>query len=235
MRLTMSKRLKIGIGVAIIVIAIGIVLYEVLFGFGGPRSSEAIAPTVEAASNAQVVYRIDPARSVVSYAVEEIFAGQPVSTAIGRTRNVAGDILLDTQDYSQSQVGTIVINVEQFESDSGLRDRRIRKEYLESSNFPEAVFVPSTLVGFPTDVVEGQPVTFEMSGDLTVKEITHSATWTVTATLDGDTLTGSASTTILMSTYDVGPINIAGFVETENEVLLTFDFVAVNTQTTPKP
>lgn len=113
----------------------------------------------------------------MQYTIEERFAGQAVSNAVGKTRQIAGDILIDRDDLSQSQVGTIVINIELFESDSGLRDRRIRREYLES----KAVFVPQEIIGIPAEAVEGVPYTFEMVGDLTVKTITQPATWTVTA------------------------------------------------------
>lgn len=222
------RRWFIGIGVVALVI-VSVLVYADLFGFDAPDSSPAVAPTLDAAAGAaaQVVYRIDTAQSAVRYEVDEIFVGQEMSTAVGTTRQIAGDILLDTGDPSRSQVGTIVINVEQFESDSGLRDRRIRREYLESSTYPEAMFVPRELIDFPTEVVEGSAYTFSMAGDLTVRETTLPVTWMVTATLDGDTLSGAATTTILMSDFGVGPIDIAGLVTTSDEVALTFDFVAL--------
>jgi polyisoprenoid-binding protein YceI len=222
------RRWLIGIGVVALVI-VGVLVYGDLFGFDGPDSSPAVAPTLEASASAgaQVVYRIDAAQSSVRYEVDEIFVGQEMSTAVATTRQIAGDILLDRGDPSRSQVGTIVINVEQFESDSGLRDRRIRREYLESSTYPEATFVARELIDFPAEVVEGSAYSFRMVGDLTVRDTTLPVTWTVTATLDGDTLSGSASTTILMSDFGIGPIDIAGLVTTSDEVALTFDFVAL--------
>lgn len=220
-------RITIGACIAVGIIVIGLLVYGHLFGFEAPRTSGAIAPTIEAIANRQVVYRIDPVQSSVSYSVNEIFAGQEVSTAVGTTRQLAGDILIDRDNLAQSQVGTIVINVEQFESDSGLRDRRIRREYLESSTYPEAVFVPRELIGFPTEVVEGTNYTFDMAGDLTVRDTTLPVTWSVTGSLQGNMLTGSATTMILMSDFGVGPIDIAGLVETSDEVQLEFEFVAV--------
>jgi polyisoprenoid-binding protein YceI len=228
MNMKVLKRRRSTLVISVLLVSIiGLLIYNDLFGFEGPRTSGAAAPTLEVETNKQIVYRIDPAQSVVRYAVDEIFAGQEVSTAVGMTRDIAGDIIIDQANFSQSQVGTIVINIEQFESDSGLRDRRIRREYLESTTYPEAIFVPHEIVGLPSTVVEGDQYTFEMIGDLTVKEVAHPVTWTVTSTLDGNTIKGSASTMILMSTYEVGPINIAGFVETSDEVQLTFEFVAV--------
>jgi polyisoprenoid-binding protein YceI len=225
----LKRRRAIGVVavVAIVVIAAGLWVFNDWFGFEGPRTSGVTAPTLEADASTQAVYRIDPAQSVVRYAVDEIFAGRPASTAVGTTRHIAGDIIIERGDLSRSQVGTIVINIEQFESDSGLRDRRIRREYLESSMYPEAVFVPREIIGLPSQMVEGAPYTFEMVGDLTIKETTHPVTWAVTATLDGEALAGSANTTLLMSAYGIGPIDIAGLVETADEVRLTLEFVAV--------
>jgi polyisoprenoid-binding protein YceI len=223
----MRRWLKVGIGVSVLVILVLLILvYADLFGFDGPRSGTVTAPTLDAAST-QVIYRIDAAQSQASYTVDEIFAGQEVSTATGITRQIAGDILINMADYSESQVGTIVINVEQFESDSGLRDRRLRREYLDSSTYPEAVFVPQEMIGFPDEIVMGNTYTFELTGDLTVRETTQPTTWNVSVTPNGDTLTGHAETMILMSDFGVGPINVAGFVETSDEVSLRFDFVAV--------
>lgn len=220
-----------GVAIAALIIALGVLIYDDLFGLGGPLSSgDTVAPELVAAEAQEIVYRIDPAQSEVRYYVDEVFVGEPVSTAVGTTTSVAGDVLINSADFASSEVGTIVINVEHFESDSGLRDGRIRQDYLESSTYPEATFVPVELIDFPEDVTTGEPYTFQMRGDLTVKETTSEATWDVTATLDGDTLIGQASTIILMSTYDVGPISIAGFVETSDEVRLEFDFVAVSTE-----
>jgi polyisoprenoid-binding protein YceI len=207
-------------------IGAGVLIYADWFGFEELAASAAHAPTL-AAEEQQRVYRIDPARSVVRYTVEEIFAGQGGNTAVGTTNVVAGDILIDPTHYANSQVGTIVINIEQFTSDSGLRDRRIRREFLESSTYPEAVFVPQALTDFPATIAEGAAITFGITGGLTIKETTAAAAWTVTATLEGDLLTGSATTTIRMSEYAVGPINIAGLVETADEVRLEFEFTAV--------
>ncbi len=72
---------------------------------------------------------------------------------------------------------------------------------------------------------------FDIIGDLTIKETTQTVTWAATVTLDGDKLTGTASTTILMSDYAVVPISIAGLVETADEMMLTFEFVALIVET----
>ncbi len=231
--ISIERRWLVMGGIALVVLLIGgVFLYIDWFGIGGPQSTgEIAAPELVAGDVEDVVYRIEPTLSEVRYAVDEIFAGNPVSTAVGVTKTVAGDVLINTADPSRISVGTLVINVELFESNSSLRDARIRQDFLESSTYPEATFVPTEIIDFPESAAVGVPSTFKMRGDLTIKETTAEEVWDVTATLDGDVLTGTASTVVLMSTYDVGPISIAGFVETSDEVALTFDFVAISTET----
>ena len=67
---------------------------------------------------------------------------------------------------------------------------------------------------------------FKVTGDMTIKTTTKPVTWDVTTQLSGDTLTGTATTEILMSTFNVGPISILGMLNTEDKVKLTFEFVA---------
>jgi polyisoprenoid-binding protein YceI len=215
--------------VLVVAVGAGLFVYDQLFGLTGPDDTPPEAPTLQAAAESQqVVYRIDPEQSEVRYNTNEIFLRENRSgSPVGVTQGIAGDVLIDFANPANSQVGTIVINIEQFKSDSGLRDGRIRKEFLESSEYPEATFVTTELINFPENPVEGQEYQFQIVGDLTVKETTAPTTWEVTAALEGDTLRGSAKTQILMSTYDVGPISLAGILETEDEVRLEFDFVAV--------
>jgi polyisoprenoid-binding protein YceI len=65
-----------------------------------------------------------------------------------------------------------------------------------------------------------------VTGDLLVRETTRPVTFEVTASLNGDALTGTATTTILMSDFGVGPITILGVLGTEDQVKLAFEFVA---------
>ena len=97
----------------------------------------------------------------------------------------------------------------------------------KSSRFPIARFVPTNIEGLPDSYSAGQELTFKVTGDLTVKETTRPVTFDVTARIEGDTLVGTATTTILMSEYGVGPITLAGILGTEDEVKITLTFVAI--------
>src|SRR6476620_4639302 len=83
------------------------------------------APQLQPHSPNEVVYRIDAGHSKATYSVPESLAGTD-HTATGTTSGIEGDILVDSVDATQTQVGQIVVNVEQFTSDQSLRDNRIR-------------------------------------------------------------------------------------------------------------
>jgi polyisoprenoid-binding protein YceI len=198
-----------------------------------PATTAAAAqPTMAAtaaapAAGSAVVYRIDPAQSEAHYEVgETFFQGNRFVTAVGRTKGIAGDVLVDFANPANSQIGTIVIDVSQLTSDEGRRDNYIRNNGLESARYPQATFVPTKIEGLPASAQPGDTLTLKVTGDLTVKETTKPVTFDVTLTANADQLTGSAVTQILLSDFGVGPIQIA-MLATEDEAKLAFDFVAL--------
>lgn len=188
------------------------------------------APQLSATSDQQLL-RIDPVRSSLQYEIGERFAGKKASTAKGATKGIAGDIVLDRSDLAKSKVGTIVANVEQFESDNNLRDARIRKDFLESHAYPLATFDTTELTGLSGPLKAGESRSFAMVGNLTVKKTTTRATWQVKAQWDGDKLTATATTTAKLSRFDAGPISIAGLVTTDDEIKLVLKLTAVDPAT----
>ena len=175
-----------------------------------------------------VTFKIVPGESRASYEVGETFLNQDnrSNLAIGVTSAVNGEIYADLANPPASTLGEISIDISQFTSDSSRRDNAIRGDWLESSRFPMAVFKPTGIESLPVSYVEGQEYAFRVTGDLTVKETTLPVTFDVTAALRGDTLTGKAATTILLSQFGVGPISILSVLKTEDEAKITLEFVA---------
>ena len=192
------------------------------------------APRLEVNRPGQVVYRLDATRSEVSYRVEERLA-RTTHHATGTTKGIAGDIRVDHRDPSRTRVGDVVVNVEQLTSDEALRDRRLRHDYLQSDEYPLATLHTTSIDGLPDEVVEGRAEEVELSGELTVRETTVPVTVPATVTLDGDELRIDAQTTVLLSDLGIGPIRMAGFVESGDEVELTFALTAVDATELPDP
>jgi polyisoprenoid-binding protein YceI len=173
-------------------------------------------------------YKLVPGESKVSYEVGETFLNQNnrYNLAKGITTQVTGEITGDKNNPAAARIGAIQIDISQFKSDNDRRDGYIRSNGLESSKYPMAKFTPTKIDALPAAYQEGSQVSFKITGDLTIKETTRPVTWNVTSKLTGTTLSGQATTEILMSDFKVGPISIMGILNTEDKVKLTFDFVA---------
>jgi polyisoprenoid-binding protein YceI len=171
-------------------------------------------------------FRIVPEASLVSYGVQETLAGRTLNYAIGVTNQVSGTINLDVENPAASQVSPITVNIQSFDSDNFLRDERIQWQFLESARFPIATFTATELRGLPNTYRPGETVEFEMVGELLVRETTVPVVFAVTAALVDGRLTGTAITQVRMSDFGFDPPRVANLIATENEVDITFDFVA---------
>ncbi|NPV77293.1 MAG: hypothetical protein HPY59_13100 [Anaerolineae bacterium] len=176
----------------------------------------------------KVVFKIAPGESEVQYEVGETFLNQNnrFAVAIGVTGQINGEIFADLANPPASTIGPISVDISQFKSDSSRRDNAIRQRFLESERYPIATFIPTEIEGLPASYQEGQDYTFRVTGDLTVRQVTLPVAFDIAARLQDNTLSGTATTNILMSDFGVGPISLAGILQTEDLVKLTFRFVA---------
>ena len=186
------------------------------------------AGSATAATSGKVAYKIVSAESKASYEVTETLFSQnnKINVAIGVTQTINGEIDADLTTPANTTIGPITIDVSQFVSDSGQRDRMIQRNYLESSKYPTATFVTKTITGLPASYTDGASYSFQISGDLNVHNTTQPVTFQVTATLSGNTLSGSATAQVLMSQFGIGPISLLGILQTQDQVKLTLNFVA---------
>ena len=223
-----DRRLVLGVVLLTIVVLAGVVWFVILPDKDAdqPAPVVVIAPELEAASENQRMFRIDPNQSTARYQAFEEFFDATVGSPIGETSAIAGDILIDPGNPEESRFGTIVVNVESLVSDNSMRDSRLRKAYLESTRHPEVDMGFGQFLDLPGSFEEGEEYNLRLEGDLTVKGITAPTVWDIILEFDTTYLRGSARTKVLMSTYDVGPISIAGLLKTRDEVSLSVDLVA---------
>lgn len=175
---------------------------------------------------ARTLYRIDASRSQASYTVDEtFFDARGLVTVVGTTSAVAGDILFDPANPPASQVGEIVVDVSQLRTDEPSRDNAIRRAYLESLRYPLATFRNATLSDMPAQWTGGTPLTFKMTGDLTVRDVTRQVTWDVEATVTPGELTASATTAIKLSDFGISPPSLS-ILRVEDDMVLRLDLAA---------
>ncbi len=192
-----------------------------------PASPEPIqfTPTL---ADATLLLKFVPEETTLTYEVGETFIDQNnrFATAIGMTSEVNGEVYANPEDPTKSRLGVITVDISTLTSDSSRRDNAIRRDWLESSKYPLVTFVPRSITNLPETYTPGQPYTFEVQGELTIKQTTLGAEFSVTASFDQQELKGSAVSEFKMSDFDIGPISIAGILKTEDVVKVHLDFVA---------
>ncbi len=180
---------------------------------------------------------IVPEQSTVSYLADEEFFGDalgkygiPVGEVdtIGRTQAIAGQLELNLDELTAALGDNhFTVQLNTLESDQSLRDGWLRDNGPRFDDYPEATFVATAIEGAPTSYNDGDEVTFQLVGDLTIREITQPVTFAVTARLAGETLTGTATTRTLMSNFGIEPPDFIGTLTVADEFGIEVQFTAV--------
>lgn len=186
------------------------------------------APVQNEAALPPKLFRIVSEESEARFSVYETF---PEGTAVGRTNQIAGDIIVDFNNPSNSQLGTIRINLRTLQTDDPDRDRSIRCCVLLTAQqaYEFADFVPTALTGLPSQVAIGQSIPFQVTGDLTLRGVTRPVTFDINLlVVHEDLLQGLATTIVNRTDFSILNNSDNGFDYhgVEEEVELEFEFVA---------
>ena len=172
-------------------------------------------------------FQIVSGHSQASYSIREKFADLVSKvTAAGVTDQVEGLVVVDPQSEVFGQVITMTVNLRALRSDDESRDEKLAERWLVTNAYPHAYFTSTGIQNASSTYREGVETTFLLHGDLTIRDITRPVTFESRATLEADTLTGEATTTIRMTDFGIAPPDLLGFVTVEDEVKLTVNLVA---------
>lgn len=195
-----------------------------------PDTAATAAPAAAPTGNARL-FRIVPDQTEVSYQVQEQFLNRDLpNLAIGKTTSIEGEFQFSLDGKPTGQVTKMTVDLRTLASDEGRRDRRLRTQWLESDTYPLAEFVSTGVEGVPESYTEGQEITFKLTGDMTIREITKPVTFDVRGKLEGDTVTGTATTLLYMKDFGFDPPDIAGMLTVEDGVTVTVNFTAKEAQ-----
>ena len=150
---------------------------------------------------------------VASYTVPETLRGLEVD-AVGISETLTGSVSTDGSFEFELDLTT-------FESDQSRRDSRVVQIF---SADPLAVFVSSDFV-WP-EGPDGTPITFDVTGTMTINSTERELTWQVEARKDGDTISVTGESEITLTEFGIEPPSIAGFVNVEDEARLEVLFRA---------
>jgi polyisoprenoid-binding protein YceI len=202
-----------------------------------PTSEQDVAPTPAVAAVQEAgagsadtadptVFSIVPEQSEVRFLIDEVLRGAD-NTVVGSTDQVAGELAVDPSNPAGSRVGTILINARTLATDSSMRDRAIKNRILNTNSYEFITFVPTQLDGLPASATVGESYDFQITGDLTIRDVTQQVTFAVSVTALSETeLQGTASTTIMRGDFGLAIPNVPSVSFVAEEVILEIDFVA---------
>jgi polyisoprenoid-binding protein YceI len=199
-------------------------------------SASTVTTTAAALPTGQVTYVIDPNHSEASYMVNEEFFGLAMpkygiaaglSDTVGRTSAIKGQFDINWDDLSKPLGdNTVVVDLSTLKSNQPLRDSWIRDNGSgpQFGAHPSATFTADTIEGGPTTYTPGEPVSFKVSGQLTVREVTKPATWDVTAVMQDGVISGTATTNLKMTDFGITPPNFANTLTVQDDFKVKLAF-----------
>jgi polyisoprenoid-binding protein YceI len=180
----------------------------------------------DAVATEPMVYEIVPEESEVRFELDEDLRGSRI-TVVGSTNQVAAQLSFALGDLSTAQMGVLQVNARTIATDNEFRNRAIRNVILETDTYEFITFTPTSIEGLPETAGISDEITFQIIGDLTIRDITTSVTFDVIATPTSDTeLVGTAITTVLRDDYGLTIPEVPAVANVEDEVDLIIDFVA---------
>ena len=190
---------------------------------GGAPGSPAPVAGVQART-----FHIVPDESEASYDVQEQFLNRNLpNRAVGRTNAIEGELQLQMVNGSPQLLSNqFTVDLRTLRSDQNRRDQLIREQWLESNRYPMAEFTATAIREAPSAYVEGQEVPLKIDGNLKVREVTRPVTFDAQVSLSGDTLTGAATTFLLMRDFGFDPPEVFNTLKVEDGVNLTVKFTA---------
>lgn len=219
------------LAVVLVVVVVGGV-YTFFFAKASPPTSKAPGPAAACPTSATTTglrtFRIVPAQTTASYKVHEnlIIRNLPSTDAVGKTNDVSGTFRINSATTPLVAALNVTVNLSTLKTDEPMRDRYVRGRALETDTYPNATFALTCTQGMPASYSDGQALSFKMLGNLTMHGKINQETFVVTGKVAGGTVTGTATTSILMSDFGIEPPNLANVAKAENKVLITLNFTA---------
>jgi polyisoprenoid-binding protein YceI len=138
--------------------------------------------------------------SFVGYRVDEELANVGAATAVGRTPDVTGSLTLDGSTITAVEIEA---DLSTLQSDKSQRDGQLRRQALETGQFPTATFSLTQPIDLGSVPAEGQVIQATATGDLTIHGVTKSVELPVEARLSGGVVTVTGSIDILFADYSI--------------------------------
>jgi polyisoprenoid-binding protein YceI len=210
------KLLLVVVGLIVLagVIGGGYVLWYVLLGPTGPAAVSTGAPAIPTGAAVAPPASFDGtwnvetglgsiadgSASFVGYRVQEQLVGVGGHTAVGRTPKVTGSLALGGAVVSDVK---ITADMTALASDDSHRDDQLRRQAIESDNFPTATFTTTGSIDLGTLPADGTAVSVSATGTLTLHGVSKTVTVPLQVIRSGGIIAVTGTLPIIFSDYSI--------------------------------
>ena len=166
--------------------------------------------------------------SVARYSVTEQLArlSSPID-AVGETGDVEGAIVFDADGKIDPDRSVITVALAGLTSDESRRDRYVSDRVFNTSQYPNAELVITRVEGLDWPFPDSGETTFQLMGDLTIRDVSGPVTWDVEAqSAGGGIVAGQAKTVVTFDQFELSKPALAFIVSVEDEIRLELDINA---------
>lgn len=184
------------------------------------------APTAPAAASggSALTFTIVPKKSEARYRVTEQLVNRDLpNDAVGATKEINGSVTLLPDGTIDSANSKITVNLASLATDQSRRDNFVRGNILQTDQYPEATFVPRSISGLSFPLPESGQVSFQVTGDLTIRDVTKPVTWDVTGSINGNQAVGSAKTVFTFAEFSLSQPRVPVVLSVEDRITLEAD------------
>jgi polyisoprenoid-binding protein YceI len=165
--------------------------------------------------------------SQAGYRMREVFVGGAAkSEAVGRTSDVSGTVILEaTKGALQVRSVGVTVGTPGLKSDKPDRDAWLQQKALQTAVYLSARFEstePLVIIPVPKD---GETLSIEFSGRLTLHGVTKPVVLAVEARRTGDILDVVGSARVLLADFKIEAPVVPGIVSADDTGLLEFSLV----------
>jgi polyisoprenoid-binding protein YceI len=191
----------------------------------------AAAPTTAAAASgsSEAKYVLVPANSEASYSIREQLAQRNFpNDAIGKTNAISGSVTVNADGTIDTAASQFTVDVSTLKSDQSMRDGYVSRSILQTNKYPLVTFVPTQATGLPATLPQSGNVSFQLAGNLTIRDVTKPVTWDVTGTVSSGEATGVATTNFTFEDFNLSTPHVS-------VVLSVVDKITLNVSVDLKP
>jgi polyisoprenoid-binding protein YceI len=160
--------------------------------------------------------------SFVGYRVQEELAGIGTTTAVGRSNVLDGTLNFDGDKITAA---TVTADLTQLKSDKSMRDNQLRRQSIETDRFPNATFALSSPINVNDVPANGEKVTQEVKGKLTLHGVTKDVTLQAQGVIEGNNVVVVGSTTILFADYNIAKPQAQAVLGVDDKGVMEFQLV----------